>query len=56
MIHYVTLGTNDLPRARSFYNPTLATLGLMPIVEKAVESGYGLPGHDRPRPLCRHPL
>ena len=44
MIHYVTLGTNDLTRARAFYGPVLATLGITPLTDGDSETGYGLPG------------
>lgn len=48
MIHYVTLGTNDLPRSRRFYTPILATLGLVPLHEGAEESSYGPPDAENP--------
>jgi catechol 2,3-dioxygenase-like lactoylglutathione lyase family enzyme len=28
MIHHVSLGTNNLARARAFYDPVMAVLGL----------------------------
>ena len=46
MIMYATLGTNDLPRARIFYDPTLATLGLVMVYEGAEEWAYGPNGGD----------
>lgn len=30
MFTYITLGTNDLARARAFYTPVMATLGYVP--------------------------
>jgi len=48
MIHYMTLGTNDLPRARAFYGPTLASLGLVSLHDGDSESAYGLPGATNP--------
>ncbi len=44
MLCYVTLGTNDLPRARAFYRPTLATLGLTDLAPDSDEGCYGRPG------------
>ena len=44
MIMYATLGTNDLARARAFYDPTLATLGIAMIYAGAEEWAYGPPG------------
>ena len=48
MIHYVTLGTNDLVRARAFYAPVLATLGVVVLDAGDTETSYGLPGAERP--------
>ena len=48
MLLYVTLGTNNVPRARAFYDPTLATLGLVPLIQNDTESGYGPPGTEDP--------
>ena len=44
MLLYMTFGTNDLARAKAFYTPTLATLGLAPVFEGETEIGYGPPG------------
>ena len=44
MLLYTTLGTNDLARARAFYDPTLATLGIAAIHDGAEECGYGPKG------------
>ncbi len=41
MLLYVTLGTNDLARARAFYDPVMATLGFTCGVADADEIGYG---------------
>lgn len=38
---YTTLGTNDLRRARAFYDPTLATLGIALIHAGKEEWAYG---------------
>ena len=48
MLYYVTLGTNDLTRARAFYKPTLATLGIAALREGKSETGYGIPGDPDP--------
>lgn len=49
MLHYATLGTNDLARARAFYDPTLAALGYVAIRQNDDEVGYGSPGGE----ICR---
>jgi catechol 2,3-dioxygenase-like lactoylglutathione lyase family enzyme len=41
MLLYSTLGTNDLTRARRFYDPTLATLGISLMQDGKEELGYG---------------
>ncbi len=48
MILYMTLGTNDLARARTFYDPVMATLGRVPVFEGSTEVGYGNPGDADP--------
>ncbi|MEO8241145.1 MAG: VOC family protein [bacterium] len=48
MIHYMTLGTNNLTRARGFYDPVMATLGLIPLMSNATEIGYGHLGDNGP--------
>ncbi len=48
MIHYITLGTNDLLRARAFYAPALATLGVVPLQDGDAETSYGPPGAEQP--------
>jgi catechol 2,3-dioxygenase-like lactoylglutathione lyase family enzyme len=48
MIYYLTLGTNDLPRATAFYDPVMATLGLARILTAEGDIGYGLPGDTSP--------
>lgn len=51
MIGYVTLGTNDLPRARAYFDALLGTLGAKRVVQFPDEEGgftmYGT-GKDRP--------
>lgn len=49
MILYITLGTNDLPRATRFYDPLMATLGLARRVTDPVEIGYAAPDDSRCR-------
>ena len=41
MILYITLGTNDLKRARPFYDAVMATLGASVKHQGATEVGYG---------------
>jgi catechol 2,3-dioxygenase-like lactoylglutathione lyase family enzyme len=48
MLHYTTLGTNDLPRARRFYAPVLATLGVVALQDSATETAYGPEGAQDP--------
>ena len=48
MIYYLTLGTNDLPRATVFYDPVMATLGLSRILTADSDIGYGSPGDANP--------
>ncbi len=48
MLLYVTLGTNDLARSRRFYDPTLATIGVVHLRESTDNHGYGLPGDTDP--------
>ena len=40
MLLYVTLGSNDIPRSKLFYDATLQTLGLLCHVSSDVEIGY----------------
>ena len=48
MIGYVTLGTNDLARARAFYDALLSPLGISRIMEFGERgSAWGL-SHDKP--------
>jgi catechol 2,3-dioxygenase-like lactoylglutathione lyase family enzyme len=46
---YITLGTNDLPRAARFYDAALAPLGMVRRATEASEVGYGHPGDRRSR-------
>ncbi|MEP9400648.1 VOC family protein [Sphingomonas sp. VNH70] len=41
MLHHVSLGTNDLARARAFYDPVLRTVGLLPTLDHPEAIGYG---------------
>jgi catechol 2,3-dioxygenase-like lactoylglutathione lyase family enzyme len=43
MLHYVTLGTNDLARSIRFYDPVMSALGFQRHVTIASEAGYGPP-------------
>ena len=49
MLHYITLGTNDLPRAKVFYDAVMPCLGLVLRAEEADEVGYGAPAPERIR-------
>lgn len=40
-ISHVSLGTNDFPRARAFYDAVLATLGLRCVMSMDEGAGYG---------------
>jgi catechol 2,3-dioxygenase-like lactoylglutathione lyase family enzyme len=42
MLHYITVGSNDLHRAGIFYDAVLATLGMARSATKERELGYGL--------------
>ena len=41
MIHHASLGTNDVARAKAFYGPVLATLGMRLLGEDEGELHYG---------------
>lgn len=49
MFLYITLGTNDLKRARPFYDAVMSTLGHHVTHESATEVGYGRAAPD----VCR---
>ena len=42
MLHYVTLGSNDLARSKRFYDPVMQTLGMFCIVSDDTDLGYGM--------------
>jgi catechol 2,3-dioxygenase-like lactoylglutathione lyase family enzyme len=42
MIHYVTVGSNDVARSKRFYDPVLATLDMVCSIQDESEVGYGL--------------
>ncbi|MCV2865429.1 VOC family protein [Defluviimonas sp. WL0075] len=44
MFHYLTVGTNDLDRARRFYDAVMPTLGFEKGAEREEEIGYRRPG------------
>jgi catechol 2,3-dioxygenase-like lactoylglutathione lyase family enzyme len=51
MIRYITLGSNDLKRAKVFYDPVLAALGLVPhVVDFNADIAYGHPAKDGAEP------
>jgi catechol 2,3-dioxygenase-like lactoylglutathione lyase family enzyme len=41
MLHYVTLGSNDLARSKRFFDPVMKTLGLHCNVSDDTDIGYG---------------
>lgn len=42
MIHHLSLGTNDVARARAFYDPILAVLGIRLLQADAGSADYGV--------------
>jgi catechol 2,3-dioxygenase-like lactoylglutathione lyase family enzyme len=56
VILYITLGTNNLPRARSFYDAVMATLGVQFLRGDAREIGYGPKGAADPVLWINHPF
>ena len=58
MIGYVTIGTDDLDRARSFYDALLGTIGAKRVMQFADEDGgftmYGV-SRDRPAIVVTRP-
>ena len=51
MLLYLTLGTNDVDRARTFYDAVSAPLGMVRSFENESEIGYG---ENPPPPSGRH--
>ena len=41
MIHHVSVGTNDLPRSRRFYDAVLPIVGILPLAVAEDGLGYG---------------
>jgi catechol 2,3-dioxygenase-like lactoylglutathione lyase family enzyme len=56
MFLYITLGTNDLAAAMRFYDPVLATLGLMRARTFETEIGYAAPDDSRCRLWVTQPF
>ena len=56
MILYITLGTNDLPRAIRFYDAALAPLGITRRVTLETEAGYSTEGDSRCRLWITQPF
>ncbi len=52
MLHYVTLGSNDLARSKRFYDPVMKALGLFCNVSDETDLGYGQEPSTDVR-LCR---
>jgi predicted lactoylglutathione lyase len=51
MIGYITLGTNDLPRARAFYDALLAEMGVTRLMEFGEHGSGWAAATDKPM-LC----
>ncbi len=49
MLHYITLGTNDLAAARQFYDAVLLCIGCARRTDDPEELGYGPPAPDHIR-------
>lgn len=47
MFSHVTMGTNDMERARAFYDAVLATLGHACFTKGKHHTGYGKPDSDQ---------
>jgi catechol 2,3-dioxygenase-like lactoylglutathione lyase family enzyme len=56
MFLYLTLGTNDLDRATRFYDPVMATLGLIRAQTETDEIGYAAPDDTRCRLWITRPF
>lgn len=56
MFLYITLGTNDLAAAIRFYDPVMATLGLVRARTLDTEIGYAAPGDSRCRLWVTQPF
>src|SRR5690242_16430402 len=50
MIGYVTLGTNDLDRARAFYDPLFESVGAKRILELGDPRGFTMYGREFGKP------
>src|SRR5262245_51726933 len=55
MFSHVTVGTNDVAKAKAFYDGVGKTLGLQRLADYPEAAGYGLPG-DRRRLWIGTPL
>ncbi|WP_284163659.1 VOC family protein [Frigidibacter sp. SD6-1] len=56
MFLYITLGTNDLARARRFYDAVMPTLGLIRRADEPTEVGYGAADDSRTRLWITEPF
>jgi len=56
MLLYVTVGTNNLERAREFYDPVLKSLGYERRFENGEEIGYAAAGDSRCRFWVTYPF
>jgi catechol 2,3-dioxygenase-like lactoylglutathione lyase family enzyme len=46
MLHYVTLGSNDIARSKTFYDAVMKPLGMERNVTEADDLGYGPPSNN----------
>jgi len=53
MIGYVTLGSNDLDRSKSFYDAVMTVLGAERTFSSDRQQGYGGPGEGPMLAVCR---
>ena len=53
MLVYVTVGSSDLAKSQSFYDPVLAALGFVRLTTSLDEIGYGPPDPEPGTRNCR---
>lgn len=58
MIAYVTLGTNDLPKAHAFYDALMEVVGARRLIELPEHAGFTMYGtaYDRPSVVITNPI
>lgn len=57
MIHHLSVGTNDLKRAKAFYDPVMTVLGLRLLSrdDKSLDYGVGMVQFSLETPVDGHP-